>query len=98
MGATLENEVVSDHLADICIEERLVRVLTELTQFVEELSGEPFRGSDMLRVWFALKHEALEDGQGLQSHHHEVFKVWSDEPAWVNVGPLLRQEHFNDFI
>ena len=63
MGATLENEVVSDDLADICIEEGLVRVLAELAQFVKQLFSHFLRSSDMFRVRFALKHEALEDSQ-----------------------------------
>ena len=63
MGASLEDEVVSDDLADICIEEGLVRVLAELTQLVKKLFSHLLRSSDMLRVWFALKHEALEDSQ-----------------------------------
>ena len=63
MGAALENEVVSDHLAYICIEERLVRVLAELSQFVEEFFSKLFRSYDMIRVRFTLKHEALEDSQ-----------------------------------
>ena len=63
MGAALENEVVSDNLADICIEERLVRVLAELSQFVEEFFSKLFGSYDMIRVRFTLKHEALEDSQ-----------------------------------
>ena len=89
MGAALENEVVSDHLADICIEERLVRVLAELSQFVEEFFSKLLSSYDMIRVRFALKHKALEDSQRLKCHHHEVFKVGSDKPAWVDIGPLL---------
>ena len=89
MGAALENEVVSDHLADICIEERLVGILAELSQFVEEFFSKLFGSYDMIRVRFALKHEALEDSKRLKCHHHEVFKVGSDKPAWVDIGPLL---------
>ena len=63
MGTTLENEVVGDDLADICIEERLVRVLAELSQFVEEFFSKLFGSYDMIRVRFALKHEALEDSK-----------------------------------
>ena len=63
MGATLEDKVVSDDLADICIEERLVRVLAELAQFVKQLFSHFLRSSDMFGVRFALKHEALEDSQ-----------------------------------
>ena len=61
MGTALVNEVVSDHLADVRIEEGLVRILAQLRQLVKELFGELLRSSDMLRVRFALKHEALED-------------------------------------
>ena len=63
MGATLEDKVVGDDLADICIEERLVRVLAELAQFVKQLFSHFLRSSDMFRVRFALKHEALEDSK-----------------------------------
>lgn len=63
MSATLEDKVVGDDLADICIEERLVRVLAELAQFVKQLFSHFLRSSDMFRVRFALKHEALEDSK-----------------------------------
>ena len=63
MSATLEDKVVCDDLADICIEERLVRVLAELAQFVKQLFSHFLRSSDMFRVRFALKHEALEDSK-----------------------------------
>ena len=63
MGATLENEVVGDDLADICIKEGLVRVLAEFAQFVKQVFCHFLRSSDMFRVRFALKHEALEDSQ-----------------------------------
>ena len=63
LGVALKYEVVSDHLADICIEERLVGILAELSQFVEEFFSKLFGSYDMIRVRFALKHEALEDSK-----------------------------------
>ena len=63
LGASFVYEVVSDYLADICIKERLVRVLAELAQFVKQLFSHFLRSSDMFRVRFALKHEALEDSK-----------------------------------